>query len=151
MFETIAKGLLITHLFVVFIALFLIGLTWYYLFKYVKGNGNENLKKFTLWSSISYLASFLLGALIYPTFRYYVRALYLDENVPIGTGLFEIKEHLSSLGIIIILASILVVYNSDYKKERKKLLFHFGLFSLLLFIMVFKTIVGFYLTGVKSI
>lgn len=49
-----------------------------------------------LWAQ---LATVLLGFLVYPAFRVYVRAQYLDLEVPLATGFFEVKEHWSMIAL----------------------------------------------------
>lgn len=47
----------------------------------------------------AYLAAFVSGILIYPTFRIRVRAEWLDSTHPFVVSLFEMKEHLGLLGL----------------------------------------------------
>jgi hypothetical protein len=49
-----------------------------------------------------FLTTTLLGMLDYPVFRVDVRAAYLDEQVPWATGLFEIKEHATAIGLALL-------------------------------------------------
>ena len=49
---------------------------------------------------IFYGATYVLGALIYPTFRVRVRGGFLDATFPWATGLFEIKEHGATLMLL---------------------------------------------------
>lgn len=53
-----------------------------------------------LISSSGYILTFVLGLLIYPVFRVKVRVYDFDLMRPWATGIFEIKEHLSSLGLL---------------------------------------------------
>jgi hypothetical protein len=55
-----------------------------------------------------YAATWVLGALIYPAFRILVRYAYLDETLPWATGLFEIKEHAATLGLVPALGVLLL-------------------------------------------
>ncbi len=55
-----------------------------------------------LWAKIaglSYLVSFAVGLLLYPTFRYRTRGLYLDRYEPWASNLFDIKENLLGLAL----------------------------------------------------
>jgi len=47
----------------------------------------------------AYGATFVLGLLAYPTFRYHVRALYLDRYEAWASNLFETKENFAALGL----------------------------------------------------
>lgn len=44
----------------------------------------------------------LLGAIIYLPFRVINRAEYLDAQVPWATGLFEVKEHATAIGLAVL-------------------------------------------------
>ena len=62
-----------------------------------------------LTASLTYIATFVMGLLVYPRFRVYVRGRFLDERAPNSTGLFEIKEHLAALGLFIALALLVLI------------------------------------------
>jgi hypothetical protein len=50
--------------------------------------------------AVSYAATFVLGMLVYPTFRIRIRYEWLDAAAPHATALFEAKEHLAALGLV---------------------------------------------------
>lgn len=47
----------------------------------------------------TYVTTFGLGLLAYPTFRYEVRALFLDRYEPWASNLFDTKENFAALGL----------------------------------------------------
>lgn len=47
----------------------------------------------------TYVAAFAAGLLMYPQYRYVVRALYLDRYEPWASNLFDIKENLAAMGL----------------------------------------------------
>jgi len=56
------------------------------------------------WAKVvaaSYVFTFVLGALLYPTYRYHVRGLYLDRYAPVFAGLFDVKEVYASLTLVV--------------------------------------------------
>ncbi len=53
--------------------------------------------------AISYIFTFVVGALLYPTYRYHVRGLFLDRYAPFYAGLFDVKEVYASLTLVIAL------------------------------------------------
>jgi len=64
-----------------------------------------------LWSRVTgatYTAAFAVGLLMYPTYRYRVRGLYLDRYEPWASNLFDIKENLFGLGLPLALALFFV-------------------------------------------
>jgi hypothetical protein len=51
--------------------------------------------------AVAYLFTFTVGALLYPTYRYHVRGLYLDRYAPTYSGLFDVKEVYASLTLVV--------------------------------------------------
>jgi hypothetical protein len=54
---------------------------------------------------LTYLLTMVAGALAYPTYRYHVRALFLDRYSPWASNLFDIKENLATIGLPLALAT----------------------------------------------
>lgn len=52
----------------------------------------------------SYALTYALGALLYPTYRYHVRALFLDRHHPMISNLFDVKENLATIALPLALA-----------------------------------------------
>lgn len=52
----------------------------------------------------AYAATYALGALLYPTYRYHVRALFLDHRHPMVSNLFDVKENLATIALPLALA-----------------------------------------------
>lgn len=50
--------------------------------------------------SVAYIATFAIGAVLYPTYRVHVRGLYLDRRAPFFSGLFDVKEVYASLTLL---------------------------------------------------
>lgn len=76
-----------------------------------------------LVGSSGYILTFVLGLLIYPVFRVKVRVYDFDLVRPWATGLFEIKEHLSSLGLlaaigILVIAILLKLEESSLPTKK---------------------------------
>lgn len=46
-----------------------------------------------------FAVTFVIGLLVYPAFRVYVRAQYFDVDLPLATGFFEVKEHWLGLAL----------------------------------------------------
>jgi hypothetical protein len=51
---------------------------------------------------ILYVAVLCAGAILYPTYRAVVRPMLQDMDLRAANGVFEIKEHLSALGLIVL-------------------------------------------------
>jgi hypothetical protein len=73
---------------------------------YLRGRfGREKLEKtYAKVVSVAYAATFALGALLYPSYRVYVRGAFLDRRAPAYAALFEVKETYASLVLILALA-----------------------------------------------
>jgi len=46
-----------------------------------------------------YAATMVVGALTHPTYRYFVRALYLDQHLTWASNLFDLKELFATIGL----------------------------------------------------
>jgi hypothetical protein len=70
---------------------------------YVRGRYKPRLARiYAATSASAYAVTFGLGLLAYPTFRYHVRALYLDRYEPWASNLFETKENFAALGLPVV-------------------------------------------------
>lgn len=54
--------------------------------------------------AVTYSVTYTLGAILYPTYRYHVRALYLDHHHPMVSNVFDIKENLATIALPLALA-----------------------------------------------
>jgi hypothetical protein len=66
----------------------------------------------------AYAVTFALGLLAYPTFRYTVRALYLDRYEPWASNLFDTKENFAALGLPFALAAFVLSRRLDPERDR---------------------------------
>ncbi len=96
-----------------------------------------------------FLASVLIGALLYPSFRVDVRAAYLDEAMPLGTRLFEFKEHLVAMGLFAAVVQR-VLAGRDEMTAADRLLFDVARVAVML-VVFYAGLVGFFLVSVKSV
>ncbi len=87
------------------LGLLLLGAFTHHLWLLFKGQIRERAKavgRFAYWGVLSYIACFVWGCFVYPTYKYYVRWLVQDEVAPWATCLFEIKEHTLAAGLAIL-------------------------------------------------
>jgi hypothetical protein len=54
--------------------------------------------------AVSFSLTYVLGAVLYPTYRYHVRALYFDRYHPMLSNLFDIKENLATIALPLAIA-----------------------------------------------
>jgi amino acid permease len=133
------------------LSLFTLGFGVYLIIKRRAIDWSSGLKS-SLIGILAYLFSFVLGLLIYPVFRVKVRAEYFDPKIPWATGLFEIKEYVGAIGLLIafVLLGYYLFFKIDQSEKPVKQSFINLLFVLFL-ITLFKTIVGIILGFLKSI
>ncbi len=77
---------------------------------YLRGRfGRVKLEKLYVRIQLAaYLATFLLGSVIYPAYRIYVRAAVFDRHAVWASNLFDIKENLAAMGLPLVVAFALL-------------------------------------------
>jgi len=101
--------------------------------------------------AVAYAATFFLGSIAYPTYRYYVRGLYLDRHAVWASNLFDMKENFASLGLPLVLGAWLMSRVMDPKEDRSLL----GGYAVMVFgstlIVWFNVISGLLITMTKGV
>lgn len=100
---------------------------------------------------VAYLITFALGALIYPNYRYHVRAVYFDKAMPWASNLFDIKEHWAGIGLALFVSFLVLSRVIDPVKDRQMLGIYAFLSVTLALIVWFNVISGLLLTSYKGI
>lgn len=144
--------LLLAHLFATFV---LVGAMSHHLISIVRytrgkfGRERQELKfaRITLWS---YVSVYVLGALIYPAFRVYMRRDFFDAQLPWATGLFEVKEHWGALALALFIVCVAIRKTFQPSQERTKLVFYIPACILFNIIVWYKIVVGCYLSLLKG-
>lgn len=81
-------------------------------------------------TAVGWAVTFTLGLLVYPSYRYFVRGLYLDWHKVWASNLFDIKENFAALGLPI--ALVLYVLSRRLEPREDRLLA--GPYALLVFV-----------------
>ncbi len=115
--------------------------------KFIKQRKEKRYGAIFFWS---YLVVYVLGILIYPAFRVYIRHFYLDPALPWATGLFEVKEHWGAIALALLLVYYLLRKTFQPSQEKHKLYFYIPLCLLLNVILWYKVIIGCYLSLLKG-
>lgn len=100
---------------------------------------------------VAYLITFGLGALVYPNYRYHVRHLHFDKQLPWASNLFDIKEHWAGVGLALFVAFLLISRVIDPKSDRAMLGLYAFLSASLALIIWFNVISGLLLVSYRSI
>lgn len=102
-------------------------------------------------TSALYLVGFGLGLAIYPTFRVDVRAAFLDAQVPLATGFFEVKEHWLGLGLLAVAAYFGLSRRLDVRAGGPQV-WAFSILAITLAGLVwFASLTGFALTALRPV
>ncbi|HVK76969.1 MAG TPA: hypothetical protein VM734_26770 [Kofleriaceae bacterium] len=99
----------------------------------------------------AYLVTFALGLLAYPTFRYHVRALYLDRHAPWASNLFDIKENWAALGLPLVVAMLVLSRLMDPRADRALLRGYAAASFMVTAIVWFAVFSGFVITMTKGV
>ncbi len=100
---------------------------------------------------VSYLLTFILGALAYPNYRYNVRALHFDKELHWASNLFDVKEHWAGIGLALFVAFLLLSRVIEPKSDRQMLGIYVFLSVSLAVIIWFNVISGLLLVSYRSI
>ena len=144
--------LLLAHLFVTFVLVGSMAHGLFIVVGYLRGKfGRQKLEEYyvkvALWA---YTIVYVIGALIYPAYRIYVRHNYFDKELKWATGLFEVKEHWGAVGLAMFVAYYFLRKSFQPAEEKDKLFLYVPLCLLLNIIVWYKVIVGCYLTLLKG-
>jgi len=103
--------------------------------------------------AVSYVTVFVLGGMVYPTFRIRVRSDFMDAALPWATGLFEIKELLATTALLPVLAIFALSRSIDPREpgHRPFVPVYFGLIVYVLGVFAFNTWAGWYLVTLRSV
>lgn len=152
-FETISKALLFLHLVAATVALasavHLLARFW----RAFHGAYYPQARLHSRILAISYAITFVLGGMIYPTFRIRVRHDHLDAALPWATGLFEIKELGASIALIPAVGVWLLTRVIDFKsiEHRPYIVACIVFAASVLVVLAYNAWAGWYLGTLKSI
>jgi hypothetical protein len=154
-FESVSKFLLFIHLVSAFCA---VAVAIHLLSRLIQGlRGRIGLfRQMRLHArllALLYAATFLLGAMVYPTFRVRVRPEYFDRALPWATAMFELKEHGATAALLPATAVWLLARSLDFRDSADRGLAGLigGLVAFVLAVLLFNAGVGWYLCSLRSI
>jgi len=150
--ENVYSPLLLAHLFATFILVGSMTHNLLIIIDYLRGKfGRQRLEwlyiRVSLWA---YIVVYIIGALIYPAYRIYIRHEYFDPQLPWATGLFEVKEHWGAVGLALLFVYYFLRKSFKPSEEKEKLYLYVPLCFMLNLILWYKIIIGCYLTLLKG-
>jgi hypothetical protein len=151
-FESYGRLLVVLH---VAAAIVLIGSTTHHFLialNHVRGRYRLRLLRiYAATSLVAYLVTFFLGALAYPNYRYYVRALYFDRYEVWAANLFDIKENFASLGLPFVIAACLLSRTLEPREDQPLWTGYLVMVALVTMIVWFNVFAGLLLTLARGV
>ncbi len=144
--ESIVRPLLVVHAIVAIALLGSVGHLGYESLWYLLGRA-RNVWLGTVHARVGftlYLTNFVLGLIVYPTFRVRVRHDYFDAKLPWATNLFDTKEMFAAFGLAAFVALFAMSFAVRPREpEDSAMLPAFaGLGLLVSFVSAFAVVVG---------
>jgi hypothetical protein len=100
---------------------------------------------------IVYPVTMLLGAISYPTYRYHVRALYLDRHAIWASNLFDIKENFATIGLPLAVGAFVLSRVMEPKEDRPLLAGYSVMVGVMATIVWFNVVSGLLITMTKGV
>ena len=150
--EKFYEIILLAHLFATFVLVGSMTHNLLCVIDYLRGRFGRQ-KRELLYVKVSfwaYVIIYLLGALIYQAFRVYIREEHFDTQMPWATGLFEVKEHWSVIGLALFFVYYLMRNSFRPDTEKEKLFLYVPICFLLNLILWYTIIVSCYLALLKG-
>jgi hypothetical protein len=111
----------------------------------------EQEKRWAKVVSVAYVFTFVIGALLYPTYRYHVRGLYLDRFAPTYSGLFDVKEVYASLTLVVALGLGALAFALRPAEERWLVRVYAAMSFLVCGVVWLNVVLGILVTSVRGI
>lgn len=151
LFSEIISTLLTVHLILAIALVASLFISFYTILVLVKKDiGKYRIYKLsTLLTMLLYFITWILGLMLYPTFKIEVFEGNFATNFPILAGMFEIKEHIGGIALLPAFAVMALVgfYDLSNRNNLPKLKLTIQLTTFVAFAILFKMIFGFIFTG----
>jgi hypothetical protein len=119
---------------------------------YLRGSHKQRLGRiYAATIAVTYVITFGFGLLVYPTFRYYVRGLYLDRYERWASNLFDMKENFAALGLPLVFGMFVLSRAISSKDDRHLIGGYVAMAWTTAFIVWFDLISGLVITNVRGI
>jgi len=101
--------------------------------------------------AVAYVFTFAAGALLYPTYRYHVRGLYLDRWAPRFAELFDIKEIYASLTLVVAIGLGALAFTLEPKKGEPLVRIYAAMSLLVCAVVWLNVVLGILVTSVRGL
>ena len=119
---------------------------------YLRGKPRPRLGRiYAAVVAVTYVITFVIGLLAYPTFRYHTRALYLDRYEPWASNLFDMKENFAALGLPLVIGVLVLSRVLDPRRDRLLVGPYAGFVLMTAAIVWFGVISGLLITMVRGV
>jgi hypothetical protein len=106
------------------------------------------------WAKVvaaAYVFTFVIGALLYPTYRYHVRGLYLDRYAPAFAGLFDVKEVYASLTLVVAIGLGALAFTLRPAEERSLVRVYAAMSFIVCGVVWLNVVLGILVSSVRGI
>lgn len=106
------------------------------------------------WAKVvatAYVFTFAIGAVLYPTYRYHVRGLYLDRYAPTYAGLFDVKEVYASLTLVVAIGLGALAFALRPAEERSLVRIYAVMSFIVCAVVWLNVVLGIIVTSVRGI
>lgn len=119
---------------------------------YLRGRHKVRLGRiYAATVAVTYVVTFVLGLLAYPTFRYHVRALFFDRYEVWASNLFDMKENFAALGLPLVATVFVLSRVMNPKEDRMLALAYFWFVAVVTSIVWFDVFSGILITMTKGV
>jgi hypothetical protein len=118
----------------------------------LRGRGAPRLERiYGRVVAAAYTLAYALGALLYPTYRYHVRALFLDRYHPAVSNLFDVKENLATIALPLALALGALGGRLADDEDKRLRPVYAGMSAFVALVVWFDVFSGVYIASVRAV
>lgn len=109
------------------------------------------VRTYAIVTSIAYVLTFALGALLYPSYRIFVRACFLEANAPAYARMFDVKEVFAALALLVAAGLGWIAHVWDPEREPDLAPVYAAMAILVTAVVWWSAISGILVTSVRGI
>jgi hypothetical protein len=118
----------------------------------LRGRSNPRLERiYGRVVALAYSLTYLLGAVLYPTYRIHVRAVFLDRHHPMVSNLFDVKENLATIALPLALALGALGGRLSDDADRRLRPIYATMSAFVAAVVVFDVLSGVYIASVRAV